>query len=195
MFTEKVGRLLLDLHFTRTFKKSSKSGDFAECIYIGPNNPKKYSSPGFNGNEDDYTREPQDLADAAARANDWGYDKTQSAGITGALIDTANKEVDIHLVRGSRKIMDLYKNKKTDTFTKNSTSKETFERAKKIDKLFTLLATRKIIGNNPLIFGNIFFTSLSAEQLKLYNKMSDIISLTIDDMLSPVDGNGKEFKP
>jgi hypothetical protein len=30
MFTEKVGRLLLDLHFTRTFKKSSKSGDFAE---------------------------------------------------------------------------------------------------------------------------------------------------------------------
>ncbi len=30
MFTEKVGRLLLDLHFTRTFKKSTKSGDFAE---------------------------------------------------------------------------------------------------------------------------------------------------------------------
>jgi len=27
---EKVGRLLLDLRITRTFKKSSKSGDFAE---------------------------------------------------------------------------------------------------------------------------------------------------------------------
>ena len=35
MFTEKVGRLLLDLHFTRTFKNSSKSGDFAERVLGG----------------------------------------------------------------------------------------------------------------------------------------------------------------
>jgi hypothetical protein len=157
-------------------------------IYIGPKNPKKHSSPGFNGDKDDYSREPQDLADAAARAHDWGYDNAKTSGVNGAIIETNNREVDIHLVRGARKIMYMYNKQMIDRFTKNSISKETFVRAKKIDQLFTLLATRKITGNNP-------FPNLSIEDEKLCNKMKDIINLSIDDMLLPVDTYGKKFTP
>lgn len=150
-------------------------------IYIGPNNPKKSGSY-------DYTREPQDLADAAARAHDLGYDKVKAAGFIGAFIEKKTIQADIQLVRGARKIMDMYKKREKDIFTKNVVSIETFNRSKKINTLFTLLVKRKIIGGISTI------SVISTEDQKKIDKMDDFINFTIDDIINPVDENGKKIK-
>lgn len=150
-------------------------------IYIGPNNPKKSGSY-------DYTREPQDLADAAARAHDKGYDYVRAEGFIGAFIDKKTIQADIHLVRGARKIMDMYEKREKDIFTKNVVSIETFNRAKKINTLFTLLVKRKIIGGISTI------SVISTEDKENLNKMDDFISLTISDLLIGVDDKGNKLK-
>lgn len=148
-------------------------------IYIGPNNPK------YLDGKDDYSREPQDLADATARAHDKGYDKVKATGVYGATIDKKTIEADIQLVRGSRKIENMYSTKEIDPYTLNPISKETFTRASKINSLFTILVRSKILEVNKKV---------TTEQQKMLDKLDNFMSLTIDDIINPVNENGIKFK-
>jgi hypothetical protein len=148
-------------------------------IYIGPNNPKKLDGT------DDYSREPQDLADAAARAHDKGYDKVRATGVYGATIDKKTIEADIQLVRGSRKIEKMFSRNEIDPYTLNPISKETFVRASKINSLFTLLVRSKILEANKKV---------TPEQQRLLNKLDNFIDLSIDDIINPVNESGVKFK-
>ncbi|PBI84690.1 Fibronectin type III domain protein [Flavobacterium sp. ACN2] len=148
-------------------------------IYIGPNNPKKLDGT------DDYSKEPQDLTDAAARAHDKGYDKVGATGINGATKDVRTIEADIHLVRGSRKIKKMYAEKLIDPYTLNPISKETFKRAKNIDNLFTLLVRSKILEIGK---------EITPEKQRLLDKLDDFVNITIDDIINPVDIKGKKTK-
>lgn len=156
-------------------------------IYIGPSNPIKNSGFESIGEKflDDYSREPQDLADAAARAHDRGYDKVNAKGAYGAFIASITIEADIQLVRGARKIMDLYIKKEIDPYTKNPISKETNTRAKKINVLFTGIIRNKIAKGISI---------LTVQQQKLLAKIDNYINLTIDDIINPVNGDGEKFK-
>lgn len=156
-------------------------------IYIGPNNPIKNYNFGLQGDKPkpDYSREPQDLADAAAKAHDKGYDKVGAEGAHGAFIAEITTEADIQLVRGARKIMDMDIKKEIDPFTKNPISKETYNRAKKINTLFAILARSKILKIGE---------DITPKQQKLLDKMDNFIKLEIDDIINPVDNNGIKIK-
>jgi len=155
-------------------------------IYIGPNNPIENSGFEHIGEKpkDDYSREPQDLADAAARAHDKGYDKVDAQGAYGAFIASVTIQADIQLVRGARKIMDLYIKKEIDPYTKNPISEETNTRAKKINTLFTGIIRNKVARGISI---------LTVEQQKLLAKIDNYLNLTIDDIISPVNGDGEKF--
>ncbi|CAI2768810.1 fibronectin type III domain-containing protein [Flavobacterium collinsii] len=152
-------------------------------IYIGPNNPKKKDG----SDDDDYSREPQDLVDAAARAHDLGYDKVGATGATGATINKDALQADIQLVRCANKVVDMYTKKEIDPFTKKTISKETLERAKKVAILFTVLCKSKAIDKIE-----------SIDKQRATALMIDIlvtnINLTINDVINPVDGQGKKIK-
>jgi len=150
-------------------------------IYIGPNNPKNVDGT------DDYSREPQDLVDAAARAHDHGYDLAKAKGVGGATINKNALQADIQLVRSSNKVIDMYSKKEIDPYTKNTISKETLERAKKVVALFTILCKNKAIDKTQ-----------NMEMQMIMSKTIDVlvsnINLTINDVINPVDEKGKKIK-
>ncbi|WP_264536682.1 fibronectin type III domain-containing protein [Flavobacterium sp. N1736] len=155
-------------------------------IYIGPFNPIANSGFEHMGEDpvDDYSREPQDLADAAAMAHDHGYDEVEAAGAHGAFIATVTIEADIQLVRGARKIEDMYLKKVIDPYTKNPISNETYIRAKKINTLFTLIVRSKVLEINKKI---------TPEKQKQLDKLENFSNLTINDIINPVNGRGIKY--
>jgi TANFOR domain-containing protein len=158
-------------------------------IYIGPSNPIKNSGFDIVVKEPipDYNREPQDLVDASARAHDIGYDLVGAAGAYGATMNKRALQADIQLVRSANKVIDMYAKKEIDPFTKNSISKETLERAKKVVTLFSVLCKIKGIDKTESII-----------KQKAMSQALDVwlsnIDLTIDDVINPVDIKGKKQK-
>ena len=131
------GTLTIDLRGGKAKASFTLTDNSFRSVYIGKNNPKTPLG------EDLYDIYPQDAADAAARVHDLEYDKVRAAGISGVLSRTT-LFADINLVRTTGKIMEMYKNKEIDPFTKKPVSKETYNRAKSMNTFFTAIVYNKM---------------------------------------------------
>lgn len=122
-------------------------------IYVGPDNPKKYwensDSKGKYG--DDYSLQPIDILDAAARQHDLDYDQVGAAGKMDALFNEKTLQADIELVQRANAVIDMYKGKETDPYTGEEVSKDTYKFAKTVVKVFSQIAMEKVTPSGGLI--------------------------------------------
>ncbi len=115
------------------------AGNYFGSIYIGNMNPMQP-----NGNDPDYRREPQDMADAAALLHDKMYDAVEAKGITGAGLDINTIPADQTLVTNSLLAMAMHYQKETDPYTGKVTSEDTKDRGKWVAAAFLGLVKWKL---------------------------------------------------
>jgi len=100
------------------------------------------------GKYTNYGLAPVDILDAAAKQHDKDYDKVNAKGIHGAVIDVNTVPADIDLVKRANGVIEMYKNKEIDPYTKKAVSKSTYSMALKVKNSFTALVMNKLFNSN-----------------------------------------------
>lgn len=148
-FGPAIGTLTIDMNNDKThITYDAFKLNWLGSIFIGPNNPKD-----ANGKWD-YSKKPQDVVDAGAKAHDLAFDKAHAAGISGVLFNNKTLAANIQLVRVANKAIDMYNNKEIDPFTKAPVSEETLKRAQNVSTLFTGIIANQLANNNKSIEEN-----------------------------------------
>jgi len=117
-------------------------------LYVGPDNPELPELITSQGKYTNYGLAPVDILDAAAKQHDKDYDKVNAKGIHGAVIDVNTVPADIDLVKRANGVIEMYKNKEIDPYTKKAVSKSTYSMALKVKNSFTALVMNKLFNSN-----------------------------------------------
>ena len=107
-------------------------------IYIGPNNPTRVvvATDGQQEVLDDYRREPQDEADAAALQHDKNYGRVGAVGVNGAFLNRDAIPADDVLLQNAEETLNKSRTGGTDDITGEPVSRRTGLRALAIWNFF-----------------------------------------------------------
>lgn len=131
--------------------------NFGSTVYVGPWNPKygknDYDAEGksLKGN-DRYDYPAVNSLDAAARKHDKAYDLVKAVGATDAIANLKTINADKQLVKDASAVVAMYLLGKVDPVNHQKVSKETYEAAKKVVGIFSVIVTEKtarIITSRP----------------------------------------------
>ncbi len=114
--------------------------NFGSTLYVGPWNPKK-----ADGKTDTYDYPAINYLDLAAKIHDKAYDAVSAKGVKGAVVDLETLPADKELVKDASMVIAMYKLGIKDPVNNQQVSKETFDAAVKVQKIFSVTVAEKTV--------------------------------------------------